>query len=241
MSSKSDTALAVLVRPTTFHPFPKLPFELRTKIWILAANEKRTITVQEDYVWTGYGDDSIFTTSLVKHNAHSVPAILRTSYEARSAALRNYELYVSPCFKNKGFYINFASDTLAIQSLSALWSLYDGLQETQTSWPAHVVELEQKLRLLGVRNWAGALYRSRDLLRRLRRFWRLEELLISTPREDDWNQKERRAKVEKKLCDGWGALGCGENRPAITWLLEEERLGDLRGGLCDGLSLCIER
>jgi hypothetical protein len=152
MSSKSDTSLAVLVPPTTFHPFPKLPFELRIKIWLFAANKQRTITVQEDGIWTGYGDDFVLTIRQVKHNAHSVPAILHTSCEVRSAALRHYELYISPRFKNKGFYINFASDILVIQSLSALLSLYDGFQESQTSWPAHVVELEQKLRFLGVRN-----------------------------------------------------------------------------------------
>jgi hypothetical protein len=231
MSSKSDSALAVLVSPTTFHPFPKLPFELRTKIWVFAAHEQRTITVQEDGIWTGYGDDFIFTTRHVKHNAHSVPAILHTSYEARSAALRHYELYVSPRFKKKGFFINFASDTLVIQSLGALLSMYDGLQETQTSWPADVLELEQKLKFLGVRMRTGDLYRPRELLWILRRFWRLEELLISAPSEDHWIQIERRAEVEMELCDRWRALGCGENRPAVTWLLEEERSGDLRGGL----------
>ena len=105
------------------NPFPKLPFELRIKIWLFAVNKQRTITVQEDGIWTGYGDDFVFTIRQVKHNAHSVPAILHTSCEVRSAALRHYELYISPRFKNKGFYINFASDTLAMQSWIAPLSL----------------------------------------------------------------------------------------------------------------------
>jgi hypothetical protein len=66
----------------------------------------------------------------------------------------------------------------------------------------------------------------------------LEELLISEPHEDHWNQKERRTEVKKALGDEWGALGCGENRPAITWLLDEEWLGYLRTGFLDALSLC---
>ena len=40
MTTEADTALAVLVPPTTFHPFPKLPFEIRIKIWAFAANEQ---------------------------------------------------------------------------------------------------------------------------------------------------------------------------------------------------------
>jgi len=102
--------------------------------------------------------------------------------------------------------------------------LYAGIQETQTqsSWPADVLELERKLKFLGFGNWFGGLYDPRDLLWILRRFWRLEKLLINAPRTDHWFQRERRAQVEKELGDGWAALGCGENRPAITWLSEKE-------------------
>jgi hypothetical protein len=53
-------------------------------------------------------------------------------------------------------------------------------------------------------------------------FCRLEELLISAQREYRWFQNERRAQVEKVLRDGSGDLGYGENRPTITWLLEDE-------------------
>jgi hypothetical protein len=164
MASESNTALVAPVPPTTFHPFFRLPLELRRKIWAFAANEQRTIKIQEDYIWTVYGDDFLLTARKVKHNAHIVLAILHTSSEARSTAGRHYELYISPRFKNRGFYINFASDTLAIQSWTALSSLHDGLQENQTSWPADILELEQKLKFLGFCDWSGGLCRSHDLL-----------------------------------------------------------------------------
>lgn len=228
MSSESDTALVVLVPPTTFHPFPKLPLELRIKIWVFAANEQRTITVQEDDIWTTCGDNSVLTTRGVKHNAHSVPTVLHTSYEARSAARRHYELYVNPRFKNKGFYINFASDTFAILSCGALLSLYGGLEETQTSWQADVLELEHKLEFLGLRTWTGGFYRPSALMEILQRFWRLKEFLISALCKNHWSNRslnQRRAEVEKELGDGWGAFGCRENQPATTWVPDREWLG----------------
>ena len=74
---------------STFHPFPRLPFELRTQVW-KATVEPCTVDVHFEY-WDSnvecLGEQTAFQFRQVPVSSTPIPATLRTCREARIAAL----------------------------------------------------------------------------------------------------------------------------------------------------------
>ncbi|KAH8667650.1 hypothetical protein BGZ60DRAFT_409692 [Tricladium varicosporioides] len=91
----------------TFHPFSRLPLELRSRIWKLSANEPRVVTVR-GIPAAGHLQMDHFV-SLVP-----TPSVLQVCRESRFEALRFYTKAFtygsSPCF----IWTNFNVDTIKI-------------------------------------------------------------------------------------------------------------------------------
>ena len=83
----------------TFTLFPKLPPELRNKIWKKACFVSRVVDVWCVPVGdTGFGDACVrpFRQKIWMFKSHSQPPILHASKEARSIDLQYYELSSKP-------------------------------------------------------------------------------------------------------------------------------------------------
>jgi len=105
-----------------FQLFPKLPHELRLKIWSLAANKPRAIKLL-------FLDPE--TLPSCHHSNSKVPSVLHASQEARKEGLRYYELcyekaseldgYLWPRRDGtvfpRGVYVNFAVDLFYHESM----------------------------------------------------------------------------------------------------------------------------
>jgi len=126
---------------TNFHKFRKLPPELRVMIWRFISKTSRTITL--DWAIKKRGAPMV-----IEHFAKTVPAVLHVSHESRSTAARHYEFYYNCRLNIKPLYINFNVDILMIGDWEALELFYAGLKEGQSSWPADLLELESKVKLL---------------------------------------------------------------------------------------------
>lgn len=89
----------------TFHPFTRLPFEIRTRIWEITV-EPRTVEIgfkREKKTW-----------GAILHATSStpVPAILHVCYEARNLGL--YERAFSFGFEPRHLWVNFEMDMISI-------------------------------------------------------------------------------------------------------------------------------
>ena len=127
----------------TFHPFPRLPRELRNAIWMFASFIPRNVDIwacnpdghydENKGIWTqamGSGADG--HVNLFYYNtmcAH--PAILHTSQEARAEGIKHYELSFGTRLKERNFlwitpkqiYINFDADRICLlQSYNCMQS-----------------------------------------------------------------------------------------------------------------------
>lgn len=93
-----------------FHPFTRLPRELRDMIWKLASDQGRFVIIR---VLTPLNPDGAtgLTTRLQSH-PEGVPAVLHTSQESRQQAERSYSLCVEPGAMGKSRYFNHTHDIL---------------------------------------------------------------------------------------------------------------------------------
>lgn len=110
----------------TFHPFPRLPFELRARIWNLTA-EPRTVEVS---LWplTGVGDCSLVSRT-------PVPAPLQACRESRRELQRQYEQAFAELEKRRPLerryiWVNFDMDLIDIGTweLNRFSSVEESLQ-----------------------------------------------------------------------------------------------------------------
>ncbi|PMD42162.1 hypothetical protein L207DRAFT_631995 [Hyaloscypha variabilis F] len=163
----------------TFHKFPQLPPELRVMIWRFVSKTPRTLTL--DWAIKKRGAPMV-----IEHFAKTVPAVLHISHESRSTAARHYEFYYSSRLNIKPLYINFNVDTLMIGDWEALDLFYAGLKDGQNSWPADLLELESKVKLL---TFAGPQLSPRfeNLQWILWRFSNLRELVLLERQPDVQN------------------------------------------------------
>lgn len=90
----------------TFHPFPRLPYELRAMVWALAA-EPRTVQINVEY---GERIKSDFTTGIYYLvSSTPVPAVLHTCRESRKQSPYEKLFYcqeTEPCY----VWVNFDLD-----------------------------------------------------------------------------------------------------------------------------------
>jgi hypothetical protein len=166
-----------------FHRFPQLPTELRLAIWKIAIKMPRRIILRPFGDWSNPDQRA---TGVVKHNAYTVPSVLHACHEARTLALEHYTLYSSRRFhgsQSGGLYINYFVDTIQLQEVYAMLSLYAGVHEHQAQeWQLlDILELERKVKFLAVdENFMDGNFRGCWWI--VSRFFRAEEVLIG---EDD--------------------------------------------------------
>jgi len=194
--STPDTAIQSIATQT-FTLFPKLPSELRLRIWELAL-QPRVIKVVGSLVTVvgGRCDDNhhlIHIKTAYTPIDAAPPALLHTNHESRFFAQRTYTLAFKNPFR-EAIYFDFQRDALCIDR----WmSLYIRREDAL------------KLRHLETMTTKGCLY---DLLRRnpphfmfLERFCYLETLGILTP-PDDNNYPNLVNDFENKMEMDWAEM-----------------------------------
>jgi hypothetical protein len=170
--SSSDAKIQS-VSTTKFTLFPKLPSELRLRIWELAL-QPRVIKVVRGRC--DVKNQIIDINAACQPIAAAPPALLHTNHESRFFAQRTYTLAFKNPFR-EAIYFDFQMDTLCIER-----------------WMNVYIRREDapKLRHLEIRTTKGLVY---DSLRRPRphflfieRFCYLETLGILTPPNDTYYQ-----------------------------------------------------
>jgi hypothetical protein len=139
----SDSSALSAAASTTFHLFPKLPPEIRLIVLRLITNSPKTISISTKYDFSDWSHVDHLT-----HSAHTIPLVLHTSHESRSITLKHYKLYLSPCFPDKRFFINYDAGTILIWHRKAIDFFYHGQQENQVSYPDDILELWKKVKFL---------------------------------------------------------------------------------------------
>jgi len=208
---------------TSFPKFPKLPAELQHKIWHYAAHLPRTITLE------GVHDPRVadfrFPLSL-KHNARTVLATMHACHDSRKIALNFYQVYNNRLFHSKGFYINYAVDTLLLWDWWTTQAMYH-YRNPRYLMP-ELVELEKNIKLIAVvGHYPRRAYA--DCLWVLKRFWRVDELVLECirPEYDDQIMRSVRAWHQSTLQEQWGKLAKGKRTPALR-IVDEEAMVNMR-------------
>jgi hypothetical protein len=137
-----------------FTLFPKLPPELRNKIWAAASNqEPRTLDIWTDFKRCEVGNSTFYTqwysTELAKP---PLPAVLKTSRESRAEAKKHYkhEFRTHMSLANgvtviipARIYINYACDTLVPRGFWNVVSFTDFFRRIKAGGLVHLaVDIE---------------------------------------------------------------------------------------------------
>ena len=153
-----------------FHPFPRLPTELRLKIWSLAlASTRRTVEV------TCAKGIQPGNTRYVKSFASTtqVPTLMRVNREARYEALSIYKPYFKTKHRPTGIYVAFDRDTIVFPE-----GVISYLQENELQGIQSMV--------LEMRDYAYFGHFNMDILRGMRELSKLE-LRVAKGGESRWD------------------------------------------------------
>jgi hypothetical protein len=156
-----------------FYVFPKLPPELRLKIWKFAMPGPRVMKLWKQCL-TG---SSIGQSEEYVKSAYNIPRTLHATRESRSVALLAYNLAYQNRQELNPFYINFKHDTLFAVNAETLGMVMRGpaLQFNGSSVPTQ--DLVQRLMLGGeLGNLKGA------AMQLLSQFKKLKSLKLQTQR-----------------------------------------------------------
>jgi hypothetical protein len=135
----------------SFTSFPKLPAEVRLKIWSLALPGPRVITIAPDYSSAPEFFDPEHPHS-TRYKARActkpVPALLHCSFESRAVALKSYELSFRTNLQKKPIYFDFRKDSLCMINIPALHSfmrfwLEDSGRGTTAYWAVKAKTLSE--------------------------------------------------------------------------------------------------
>ena len=214
-----------VVGATTFLSFPKLPAELRLKIWHDAAHLPRTVTVGSAYDDTAIGD-ALRLWRHLKHNVHTVPAVMHACHASREVALKYYKSFSHRLFNGKGFFINYAVDTLLLWDWWTVQAMYPHFRT------AHIipenVELEKNVKIIAL---AGHYPRRAYVywLNVLKLFTRVEEVVLEdlSPEFDDHFLRGVRAFHSLTLQKHWDKKAAGGKTP-IFRLVDKEVMVAMR-------------
>ena len=158
--------------PSTFHPFPLLPSELRIKVWNFVVSVPRVVTVSCE-------KEKIRTRRIAKSfvSQTAVPALLHTCRESRHEGLLTY----TPAFKTETspnyIYVSFEHD--AIRCADSMLE-YVGEEE---------VKRVQRL-ILAVQDAAYFAHFYMDVLMRMGKLRDLDLLVLQEP-ITPWNTERR--------------------------------------------------
>jgi hypothetical protein len=123
----------------TFTLFPKLPTELRLKIWKYALPGPRAIRVQRNWP----------TMSGPIRAVAKPPAVLQTNSESRQLAMRFYELSFNSAIKGRPINIDYQVDALYMES----WGVFNAFYRVARQFPncdaaGEIRDMESRLRCL---------------------------------------------------------------------------------------------
>jgi len=114
-----------------FHPFAKLPAQLRIKVWAHAASFPRIVPVKVTYVKLEKGEKYKSYNCKPKFISNiSIPPVLHATYESREESLKKYKLSVFAPNTPATIYFNRLKDT-------AYYTADDGEQQEHTQLMDH--------------------------------------------------------------------------------------------------------
>jgi hypothetical protein len=137
----------------SFIHFPKLPIELRLKIWKLALPDTRTITLKEYQAEIphiepyGYTKGAIIYQLRVRAIA-STPVLLHTSRESRGLALGFYKLSLACLLHGRPIYIDYLRDAVYVEHSSTLNVLESCARRNGDKAEQELEDMERRLRCL---------------------------------------------------------------------------------------------
>ena len=128
-----------------FHVFPKLPPELRLKIWKLALPGPRVIKLwKQRLTGSSIGQSEEFVKA-----AYIIPRLLHASHEARSVGLLAYNLIYEKRQELKPFYFDVKHDTLFAVNVDTLELIMRGPALQVDGSSRHTQDLVQHLMIGG--------------------------------------------------------------------------------------------
>ncbi|CZR52643.1 uncharacterized protein PAC_02520 [Phialocephala subalpina] len=142
--------------PRSFKLFPKLPFDIRVVIYIMALPDGQPIIIKEEWHIVNH------MKCIAKEAAayYKVPALLHTSSEARIAAQKIYK----KCFEvnlcgNNGVWMDLDRDILCISGEIGLTTSLAFFGNAQGSWDGYMdhihpaVTIKEKLPMIAFQRW----------------------------------------------------------------------------------------
>ena len=153
----------------TFKLFPKLPIELRLKIWKTAAEEPRVVNVELKNGHEEFSDWEFGSGGSKDDKNHLVcstftPALLHTCHESRVEGLKQYDLLGGRNESDDAIFLNFERDTIYFQDRSGMCgceSIY-GKSTLNSLRNALNMEPRKKIQRLIICQYAWFLHHGRE-------------------------------------------------------------------------------
>jgi hypothetical protein len=171
---------------TEFTLFPKLPKELRIKVWQLAACEPRIIEICQPqdakYITHGTEDNEWATSNSAPfYSPTALPVILRINQESRVIALENYLLSFPNSSHPAQIYYNPAVDILYFPA----WCFQYDIGHFETETPASIKDTIRRIaidNLVWYSGWEDGTINNQI---QIDQFKNLEEFLLVTREPDE--------------------------------------------------------
>ncbi|KAF8860474.1 hypothetical protein BDZ45DRAFT_724596 [Acephala macrosclerotiorum] len=148
-----------------FTLFPKLPIELRLKVWEDAASKGQLIHIKAKGLTRGQRPSTVAGIRVlpglsglfsVKSIGYRVPAVLQANHESRTVAKKKYKVVWAHRRKGQRILVNFDCDTLVFAKS------YDMILLTKVQYPAEPEQhelkyavLKDELRYIAVKDWGS--------------------------------------------------------------------------------------
>ncbi|CZR61283.1 uncharacterized protein PAC_11179 [Phialocephala subalpina] len=150
-----------------FTLFPKLPIELRLKIWDHAASEGQVIHIKGKGITRGQQPSTVagkrvlpgFSgTYTVKSISYQVPTVFQINHESRIVAKKKYKVVWAHRRKGQRILVNFDCDTLVFAKM------FDMVLLANVQYPAEpkqhglkYAKMKKELRYMAVKDWGAYL------------------------------------------------------------------------------------
>jgi hypothetical protein len=138
----------------TFHPFPRLPLELRICIWKMTI-APREVVVKEKPTWVEENGQSIRKTLCLK-SPTPVPAVLHANHEARSTLTALYTQAYNSGVQPRYIWVNFNIDIICITADDWKALEYEGHRLRFLTFFCDRSEEDVRIHLWGVKD--GSIY-----------------------------------------------------------------------------------
>jgi hypothetical protein len=206
-----------------FTLFPKLPPELRLRVWSFALLVPRTVTISQVHKYkntvnekTGHWYNTI---SFHLRAISLVPGVPQASHESREQGLKVLKPVFPKLMNNKPFHFNFDIDQLCFISSGAI-SCFNNMKYLYFEAGEKEIEiLNNKLKHLVV----GGQIWGRDVVRHIAKMKNLETVIMEVPKSVSGNPQLRSGVLKTRISDSLYAawrevMDPDADRPYIKFL-----------------------